>query len=185
MALAMTSRSTLSKRLTSGTSMISTYRISMKSMRKSLPILLTCRNTEQASKLSSTHDEKYCSRREKHSDINLLLSLQLIPSMIDQKTSISEQCLELDPWKINAKTYHCRKIQMKDVQLVFLEHGTVAGFKQLIATVTKLDWSENSATPLGNCRWVTSCCRGCPETRENSWRKSCGHGKRSHLWGWC
>lgn len=104
MALAMTSRSTLSKRLTSGTSMISTYRISMKSMRKSLPILLTCRNTEQASKLSSTHDEKYCSGREKHSDINLLLSLQLIPNIIDQKTSILEQCLKLHPWKINVKT---------------------------------------------------------------------------------
>lgn len=54
----------MSKRLTSGTSMISTYRISMKSMRKSLPILLICRNTEQASKLSSTHEEKYCRKRK-------------------------------------------------------------------------------------------------------------------------
>lgn len=120
-ALAITSRSTLSKRLTSGTSMISTYRISMKSMRKSLPILLTCRNTEQASKLSSTHEEKYCRGREKHSDINLSLSLQRIPCMIYQKTSISEQCLKLDPWKINAKSSSCF--------FFFLENGTVAGFE--------------------------------------------------------
>lgn len=35
----------------------------MKSMRKSLPMLLTCRKTEQASRLSNTQDEKYWGRK--------------------------------------------------------------------------------------------------------------------------
>lgn len=115
-ALAMTSRSTLSKRLTSGTSMMSTYRISMKSMRKSLPILLTCRNTEQASKLSSTHEEKYCRGREKHSDIKLSLSLQHIPCMIYQKTFRAVP-------KMRTLKNKCK------IVFFFLENGTVAGFE--------------------------------------------------------
>lgn len=54
MALAVTSRSALSKSVTPGTSTTSTYMSSMASMSTSFPMQLICRNTEQASRLSST-----------------------------------------------------------------------------------------------------------------------------------
>ncbi|TNN34913.1 hypothetical protein EYF80_054926 [Liparis tanakae] len=63
MALASTSKSWLSNRCAAGPSMTSRYSSSMKSMRKSLPMLLICRNTEQASRLRSTQDEKYWGQR--------------------------------------------------------------------------------------------------------------------------
>lgn len=54
MALAVTRRSALSKSVTPGTSTTSTYMSSMASISTSFPMQLICRNTEQASRLSST-----------------------------------------------------------------------------------------------------------------------------------
>lgn len=54
MALAVTKRSALSKSVTPGTSTMSTYMSSMASISTSFPMQLICRNTEQASRLSST-----------------------------------------------------------------------------------------------------------------------------------
>jgi len=62
-ALAVTSRSALSRRLRRGHSTSSRKQTWMKSMRTSLPILLMCRYTEQHSSVSSTLYVKYWEHR--------------------------------------------------------------------------------------------------------------------------